>query len=103
MRIPLTITQLTSLSRPVLKARPLFPLALEIYRLLKLSPGESLSRVLAHWVIYKAETRNTEEAETARQVRSVMGSGYSARVYMLKTAGMEISLICPIISNKHHS
>ena len=45
----------------------------------------------------------TQEAETARQVSSVMGSGYSARVYMVETPGMEMSLICPIRSNKHHS
>jgi len=75
--LPLTITQLTSLSRPVLMdrliARRLFPLALEISQFLKLSPGEGRSRVLAHWAIYKVETSNTEEAETARQVSSRLG------------------------------
>jgi len=75
--MPLTINQLTSLSRPVLMdrliARRLFPLALEISEFLKLSPVEGRSRVLAHWAIYKVETSTSEEGETARQVSSRLG------------------------------
>jgi len=75
--MPLTHHQLSSLSRSVLMdrliARRLFPLALEISQFLNLSTAEGKSRVLAHWAIYKVETSNTEESETARQVSSRLG------------------------------
>ena len=70
--LPLTLTQLTALTTPVLIdrliQRRLFPLALEVSQFLQLAPQDGRSRVLAHWAIYKVETASTEEAETARQV-----------------------------------
>ncbi|XP_023326390.1 vacuolar protein sorting-associated protein 16 homolog [Eurytemora carolleeae] len=75
--IPLTSTQLSSLSRSVLVDRiinrRLFPLALEICDYLKLSPSEGKNRVLGHWACYKVETSTADEAETARQVSSKLG------------------------------
>lgn len=73
----LIITQLTSTSRPVwmdrLMAMRLFPLTLETSRFLKLSRGKSKSRALTYWAIYKVETSNAEEDETARYVSSRLG------------------------------
>ncbi len=80
--IPLTIRQYNFLTPHVvldrLLTRHLYPLALKVCRLLKISDKEGENRVLAHWACYKVgqddgSTKGEDDAVVARTISRRLG------------------------------
>ncbi|XP_013393973.1 vacuolar protein sorting-associated protein 16 homolog [Lingula anatina] len=75
--LPLTYTQLQSLTLPVLIDRLVvrrhYPLAVRICQYLKIPEADGASRIMAHWACYKVEQTGVEDEAIARSISQKLG------------------------------